>query len=392
MKKGFTLIELIAVIVVLSVVAIIVFPNISEVIISSKKTLHDVQISDIEASAKKWATDNIDKLDPYYENIIYVSLATIQESGYLEKEDILDPLTKNKMEGCIQIQYDLNNKKYSYKYQEEDCNDYAQSYESDLGYIIYAYDTKQKKIVESDSNKYESTGVTIYNYYVKNNMLYIDGETSNGLYETDNAYIFRGANVNNYVIFSGKTWRILSIDKKDFSLNLIATSGILNSFDEGKKIEFKESSSKNISTFSDIEKFDKVLENSFKTNIVDGANYSRNALLSNLGKNQSTLKVGLPSILDYVNASSNNECLNNYMSDNCKNDNYLYTMFLSNSTWTINNNGSQVWYIDTDGILKLGDDSSFAKSLYPVIHVGSNTHITNLELAVGSESSPYKIN
>lgn len=389
MKKGFTLIELIAVIVILSAVALIVFPNINKVIISSRKRLHDEQIQDINKSAEKWATDNIELLDSYHLNTTYVPLSVIQSGGYLEKEKVLDPLTKKEMDGCIQIQYDLNNKKYNYDYEELTCEKYAESQES--GYVIYNYDSKQKKVIESsNSKKSESTGVSIYNYYVKNSILYIDGETNNGLYETDDAYVFRGDNVNNYVEFAGKTWRILSIDKKDFSLNLIATSGILNSFDEGKKIEFKESSSKNTSTFSDIEKFDKVLEYSFKTNIVDGANYSRKAFASTLEKNQSSLKVGLPSVLDYVNASSNNDCMNNYMSDSCKNNNYLYTIFSNNSTWTINNNGSQVWYVDTDGVLKV-ENSVSIKALYPVIHVGSNTYITNPEVAVGSKDSPYKI-
>ena len=82
--------------------------------------------------------------------------------------------------------------------------------------------------------------------------------------------------------------------------------------------------------------------------------------------------------------------MNNYMSDSCKNNNYLYTIFSNNSTWTINNNGSQVWYVDTDGVLKV-ENSVSIKALYPVIHVGSNTYITNPEVAVGSKDSPYKI-
>ena len=150
MKKGFTLIELIAVIVILSAVALIVFPNINKVIISSRKRLHDEQIQDINKSAEKWATDNIELLDSYHLNTTYVSLSVIQSGGYLEKEKVLDPLTKKEMDGCIQIQYDLNNKKYNYDYEELTCEKYAESQES--GYVIYNYDSKQKKVIECSNS------------------------------------------------------------------------------------------------------------------------------------------------------------------------------------------------------------------------------------------------
>ena len=67
-KKGFTLVALLAVIVILAVVSVIVFPNISSIIISSKQTLHDDQIKDILVSGEKWATDNNKYLDKYHIN------------------------------------------------------------------------------------------------------------------------------------------------------------------------------------------------------------------------------------------------------------------------------------------------------------------------------------
>ena len=38
--------------------------------------------------------------------------------------------------------------------------------------------------------------------------------TGDGLYEDDDEYYYKGKNVNNYVIYSGRLWRIISIDKE----------------------------------------------------------------------------------------------------------------------------------------------------------------------------------
>lgn len=394
MKKGFTLVELIAVIVILATVSMIVFPNINQIIYSSRQTLHDNQILDINKATEKWATDNSDLLDKYHLNIIYMSLSDIQSTGYLEKENIKDPLNKEIMDGCVQIKYNTSGEKYEYNYQEKSCEDYATSEDDgNLGYIIYEYDAKEKQLFESSTSKKNTpTGIDIYNYYASNNMIYADGDTRDGLYELDDKYVFRGNNVNNYVEFANKTWRILDINKKDYTMHLINTTGISNQFDQEGKIEFQNASSNVDILKKQSLNNSKILSTDFNTDIIDGSDFSRRALASILGKSVTNLEIGLISILDYVNASATLECVNNYLSNACKDNNYLYTMFANNngSTWTLNSNGNQVWYIDIDGFLKT-EDATNIKYLYPVIYVNSNTYITNIDVAVGSISSPYKI-
>ena len=58
MKKGFTLIELIAVLVLLSLIAIFTFPSVNKTIKDRKEALYNVQIDNIKASAVSY----IDKL------------------------------------------------------------------------------------------------------------------------------------------------------------------------------------------------------------------------------------------------------------------------------------------------------------------------------------------
>lgn len=395
-KKGFTLIELIAVIAILATVSMIVFPNISEVIHSSKQTLHDDQIKDIEASAQKWATDNLELLDSTHLNNVYISLSSIQSMGYLEKDSITDPLTREKMNGCIKISYNLQAQSYEYKYSEETCSSYStKEKDKNLGFIIYEYDTKEKKINQSsDSNRYVSTGLELYHYYLDNNMIYIEGETKSGLYDFENQYIFRGNDVNNFVKFeingTMQLFRILSIDKTDYSLKLIQVSGAVpNSFDQSSKVELQNASCNVEILNKDKIENSKIQSYDFSSDKIDGTEISRRALSSITGKSVANLNVGLISIIDYVNASATLECSNNYLSSSCKENNYLYTMFSNRSVWTSNHNGSQVWYIDSDGSLKL-ENSTSIKYLYPVYFIKS-TYITNSDSATGSETSAFII-
>lgn len=395
-KKGFTLIELIAVIAILATVSMIVFPNISEVIHSSKQTLHDDQIKDIEASAQKWATDNLELLDSTHLNNVYISLSSIQSMGYLEKDSITDPLTREKMNGCIKISYNLQAQSYEYKYSEETCSSYStKEKDKNLGFIIYEYDTKEKKINQSsDSNRYVSTGLELYHYYLDNNMIYTEGETKSGLYDFENQYIFRGNDVNNFVKFeingTMQLFRILSIDKTDYSLKLIQVSGAVpNSFDQSSKVELQNASCNVEILNKDKIENSKIQSYDFSSDKIDGTEISRRVLSSITGKSVANLNVGLISIIDYVNASATLECSNNYLSSSCKENNYLYTMFSNRSVWTSNHNGSQVWYIDSDGSLKL-ENSTSIKYLYPVYFIKS-TYITNSDSATGSETSAFII-
>ena len=78
--------------------------------------------------------------------------------------------------------------------------------------LIYSLSTKSSNILNT-------AGLSIYNYYVEKNLIKADGEVLNesgSLYEMEDEYVFRGINPNNYVTFEGKTWRILSISKKDY--------------------------------------------------------------------------------------------------------------------------------------------------------------------------------
>lgn len=62
MKKGFTLIETLAVLVILGLLMLFTYTKVSNSIDKSEDTLKEAQISNIKAASQNWVTDNIDLL------------------------------------------------------------------------------------------------------------------------------------------------------------------------------------------------------------------------------------------------------------------------------------------------------------------------------------------
>jgi len=94
MKKGFTIIELMAVIIIIAIIMMIVVINVNNNINKSKNKTYDILVNSIEKATENYITDNSD----LYSNIntpgvvIYVTLQELVDAGYLE-EPIKNPLT-----------------------------------------------------------------------------------------------------------------------------------------------------------------------------------------------------------------------------------------------------------------------------------------------------------
>ena len=114
MKKGFTLIELLAVIVLLAVIASIALPNIMETINDTNEKVRKEQIEFIERQAKLWSTNNDNLIQE--DRPTYVSVNTLVNSGYVDQDKIIDPVTKKEITGCVKIEYSELYHNYSYTY------------------------------------------------------------------------------------------------------------------------------------------------------------------------------------------------------------------------------------------------------------------------------------
>ncbi len=115
MKRGFTLIELLAVIVVLGLIAVVITPVITDTLNDSREDAYQKQVDNLIKAANTWSIKNLDKL-PSKDNKIFLSLDTLTEDGIVEDDEIINPKTRKKMEGCISISYSSTYNQYEYKY------------------------------------------------------------------------------------------------------------------------------------------------------------------------------------------------------------------------------------------------------------------------------------
>ena len=114
-KKGFTLVELLAVIIVLSIIVLITAISTSNIIKNSKNNLSDVQIKSIERAAKTYYVEEGINL-----NESCINVSELISKGYIDQESIKNPNDNEEMLGSVKIRY-INNK-YIYKYQTDTCN------------------------------------------------------------------------------------------------------------------------------------------------------------------------------------------------------------------------------------------------------------------------------
>lgn len=128
-KKGLTLVELLAVIVVLAVVALIVTPNVLSSMTKSKERMFETQLDNIKTAAKNWAADTLFERhclicvpeDNLQSNLdctnggdgcieapkesgrsITVTLATLIDEGYAE-DDLQNPKTEEPFNRCLEV-------------------------------------------------------------------------------------------------------------------------------------------------------------------------------------------------------------------------------------------------------------------------------------------------
>ena len=113
-KKGFTLVELLAVIIVLSIIVLITAISTSNIIKNSKKSLSEVQIKSIEKAAKTYYVEEVSNHDN-----VCVNISELIQKGYIDKEKIANPKNNEEILGSIRISYIDN--KYNYEYKDQEC-------------------------------------------------------------------------------------------------------------------------------------------------------------------------------------------------------------------------------------------------------------------------------
>ena len=86
MKKGFTLIELMAVIFILGIVSTIAVVAVDKTIKDNKEKLYQAQISNIEDAARTWGDAHINLLPDEKNGAISIPLLVLKQDGLLNQE------------------------------------------------------------------------------------------------------------------------------------------------------------------------------------------------------------------------------------------------------------------------------------------------------------------
>lgn len=194
-KNGLTLVEMIAVLVVLSIVATVVTPNIAREIKDYRARTLNAQLSTIEGATKNWVADNVSAVDCTNDDRVglKISISTLKSGAYID-EDIKNTKGGNLDNAfglvyCTTVKDETENLATNYKYEYgayEDINDYykkmAIKYVKDNGNGSGIVKVTTNMLI---NNKYLYTSVKDYmtNAVTSTPSLTIDVEVTEGINE-----------------------------------------------------------------------------------------------------------------------------------------------------------------------------------------------------------------
>ncbi len=195
-----------------------------------------------------------------------------------------------------------------------------------------------------------------------------------GLYSMGSEYIFKGKNVNNYLMYSGILWRIVKINN-DGSINLV-TNQSMNEFmwgTNGSNYETSQVRNWLNSTNDNTGIFYKNLYN--PTNYLKNTNVCLNTIstLSNYNCDNYLTDdyVGMLSVIDYINSMVDEET---YL--NIGDEYWLATM----------NQNDYAWFVDSDKISK-----SLVTDFYGIRPTITLNATVAYEKGDGTKDNPYTI-
>lgn len=394
-KEGFTLVELLAVVVIIGITYLIIFPSVTSFINKSKEKSYNIQVDLIEKASKKWVVDNTDELlkkDPYHLNNINLTLTTLKKEGYLQDMFIENPKNKKIMTGCVVVSYQSNKNQYEYTY-EDGKDTYSKK------------DTKENKRAEEMAGCNNKKGY-IYTYLLNNNTLEKTGGNKNsegeditldkiftdtliskkdsGLVNLGNEYFFQGLNPTNYVKIDGydTIWNVLSINTSDKTIKLVASAKTINS-------NFLASSSFNANSYESSSDLKTTLESKI------------NELSSNIIKNDVNFNVGgitdISKGYDIISSEESNNIFtgkigiitaSEYLKTKNENGNTYLSPTNSGTVWTMNFSNNNHVIINTDGNLSTAPIDANSRFVYPTIVINANVIKKS---GTGTSTDPYVI-
>ena len=165
-KNGFTLVELLSIVVILGIIVVVALPQISGSIGSKKEKQYNKIVKIVENAGKVYLTENVTRDS--------VSIDKLIESDYLTS-GLKNPINNTPLTGCVKKI--ISDGVTKYKYEVDNCPNYLTTYIMDL------YDNEETSI--ENGLKKDNTPDQNIRYY--------------------------GSNPNNYVSFNNELWRIIGV-------------------------------------------------------------------------------------------------------------------------------------------------------------------------------------
>ena len=398
MKKGFTLVEVLAIIAVLGIILITVVPNIGGSIEKKKEEEYKKIINVIENAAKTYYS--------YNPNITSVTIETLLKENLITT-DLINPVNDEKITGCVNVTTDEDGiKQFIFS---DKCNVLLSTHIENL-YNTAASENGLVKDDTIDENiRYAGSDEVVKNYVLFDGDVWriigiVDAKVklvkndSIGSYSWDSSAsdMNNGYGYNIWETIDGKT-KGDGTTKSD--LNILLNEGYYggnypSTCYGGRNNAIKDCPTEYInSTLKSM-----VDENAVwylgghSTVSVQPKNvyvYERGTrVYTDIAKTEWTGPVGLIYPSDYGYAADRTQCteiLNNYNNATCISNNWLYK---NSNYWTLSpysSNSSPVSYVGSSG--DVGYSVAFSSyGVVPAVYLKSNILI---ESGDGSSSNPY---
>ena len=119
MKKGFTLIEVLAVVALLGVIALIAYPAVDKAIKDAREKSYNESINHIIDTAYLYSSSTDIGYSTSYQAL---PIETLKNAGLLRNEDLKNPINDDVISGCVMYRWVTAKKQYEFKY-SADCTD-----------------------------------------------------------------------------------------------------------------------------------------------------------------------------------------------------------------------------------------------------------------------------
>ena len=232
-------------------------------------------------------------------------------------------------------------------------------------------------------------------------------ESGDGLYADEyeeGRYIYKGANPNNYITFSGETWRIISVEN-DGSIKIMRNESIGNrAWDSSNSNNWARPATLNtylneeyLPTLSDSSK---VVSHNFSIGAVISGNNDLAAQIASENGTTWNGKVGLITVSEYLRANTNTEqCGNLSINDTnrttCLTTDWMYSAVPSEGyMWTISPDASNSYGVfhvygssSNAGNVGINYADNSIDGVVPVLYLSSDITLSG----TGKSGDPYVI-